>query len=87
MNVTVDWNGNQPRQLSQRVTVIKDDELKPLCAIAKNDSKGKLTDCRMNVRINSYQPLSVVTTVQYIEDELEIFEGTTLSLTDPYSCL
>lgn len=73
MNVTVDWNGNNTRLISNRITTINATEINNNCPAASNS--GIRPDCIMSIRFNAFEGATVATAVQFTRGELELFDG------------
>lgn len=65
MNVTVDFNDGEERQLFQRVTVLKKEDI--MCQDGEQ--------CRMDVSIEGVEGALVTVVAQYLDDEMQLFDG------------
>lgn len=72
--VTLTVGENSPRQLSQKMTVINADEIQVGCPDLKF-IRGNVSDCLLTVNITAVKSEEISIAVQYVEDELELFDG------------
>lgn len=67
MNVSLSFNGdNNDRQLSQRVTIVKAEDV---------GCDGANSDCVMEVSVDGVEGTYVTIVAQYLDDEMQLFDG------------